>query len=408
MRLRLDLERQLARLNELGIALSSERDYDKLLARILREARAFTHAEAGTLYVVEGDALQIVAAQNQRLAPSDEDTYLPVLGVGNRLPLTPDSMAGYVGITGDVINLENVYQIPPGRPYRFDPRYDRRNEYRSQSMLLVPMRESDGTTLGVLQLINALDPRGQVVAFDPRWEDLVRSLASQAAVTLRNIRLTQQLKSAYSETIFRLSVAAEFKDEDTAAHIHRMAHYAGLIAQAVGLEHERIEMLLYAAPMHDVGKIGVHESILQKPGKLTPQEFEAMKAHTWIGSRIFEGSDVPVLQMSATIALTHHERFDGTGYPQGLRGDKIPIEGQIAGLADVFDALSSKRCYKPAFPVERCLQIIEEERNRQFHPDLADALLSRMDEVLTIRDHYAFIEQKKPADPPRQTADTST
>jgi len=174
----------------------------------------------------------------------------------------------------------------------------------------------------------------------------------------------------------------------------------------MGLEHDHTEMLLYAAPMHDVGKIGVHESILRKPGKLTPEEFEAMKQHTWIGSRIFEGSDVPVLQMSATIALTHHERFDGTGYPQGLRGDEIPIEGQVAGLADVFDALSSKRCYKPAFPIERCLQILEEERDRHFHPDLVDALLSRMDEALTIRDHYASIEQKGQPGPSPEAAGT--
>jgi putative two-component system response regulator len=386
-----DLKQQLARLNEIGIALSSERDYDKLLRAILREAREFTRAEAGTLYVIEGEAMLIVAAQNERLQQGEGQRCPVILGPHNRLPLTPHSMAGYVGITGQIVNLENVYQIPLGRPYSFDAEHDRRNNYRSRSMLVVPMTEPDGTILGVLQLINARDSAGQIASFTPEWEPLVRSLASQAAVTIRNVRLTQQLKGAYSDTIFRLSVVAEYKDEDTAMHIHRMAHYSGLIAQAMGFDRDRVETLLYAAPMHDVGKVGIREGILRKPGKLTPDEYEEMKQHTVLGARIFEGSNVPILKMSAAIALTHHERFDGSGYPQGLIGDAIPIEGQIVGLADVFDALSSKRCYKPAYPIEKCLEILEEQRGRHFQSDLLDAFLAHLDDVLIMRDHYSSI-----------------
>jgi HD-GYP domain-containing protein (c-di-GMP phosphodiesterase class II) len=383
------LEAQLARLNEIGIALSSERNYDTLLTKILQEARDFTRAEAGTLYCIEGKGLRIVAAQNERLAQPEEGRCPLVFGPDNRVPLTLDSMAGYVGITGEVVNLDNAYRIPDGHPYRFNAGYDQRNHYRSQSMLLVPLTEPDGATLGVLQLINARDADGTIIPFDPQWEGLVKSLASQAAVTLRNARLTRQLKAAYSDTIFRLSVAAEYKDEDTANHIHRMAHYSALIAQALGFPHDRTEMLLYAAPMHDVGKIGIRESILQKPGKLTPDEYEEMKQHTILGARIFEGSQVPVLQLSATIALTHHERLDGTGYPRGLRGDEIPIEGKIVALADVFDALASQRCYKPAYPLDKCLRILEEERGRAFDAELVNAFVSRLDDVLTIRDHYS-------------------
>lgn len=390
------LDEQLVRLNQIGIALSSERDYDTLLEKILREAREFTRAEAGMLYTVEGNVLKIVAAQNERLAQPDNRACPSMLPPDNRLPLTAGSVAGYVAITGEAINLENAYEIPPGRPYTFNPEYDRRSEYRSRSMLLVPLTEPDGAIIGVLQLINSRDADGEIVRFDPRWEALVTSLASQAAVTIRNVRLTQQLKAAYSDTIFRLSVAAEYKDEDTAMHIHRMAHYSALIAQALGFDENRIEMLRIAAPMHDVGKIGIREAILQKPGKLTPEEFEEMKQHTILGARIFEGSEVPVLQMSATIALTHHERFDGTGYPQGLCGDAISIEGQIVGLADVFDAVSSKRCYKAAYPIDRCLAILDEQRGRHFRSDLVAAFMSRLDDVLTLRDHYSSLDYSFP------------
>ena len=388
-----DLAERLARLTQIGIALSSERDYDRLLDRILQEAREFTNAEAGTLYCVEGKGLRIVAAQNDVLTQRDGDPNPSILGLDNRLPFTSDSMAGHVGITGEVINLEDAYQIPGDRPYRFNPEFDKRNDYHSQSMFLVPLIEPEGTILGVLQLINARAPDDSIVPFDPQCEDLVKSLASQAAVTLRNARLTEQLRAAYADTIFRLSVAAEYKDEDTANHIRRMAHYAALIAQGIGFDRDRTEMLLYAAQMHDVGKIGIRESILQKAGKLTPEEYEEMQQHTLLGARVFEETEVPVLRMSATIALTHHEKYDGTGYPQGLRGDEIPIEGRIAALADVFDALSSRRCYKPAFPVEKCLRILGQERGKHFDPDLVSAFLSRLDDVLTIRDHYSPTEE---------------
>jgi len=385
----ISLEEHLARLNRIGIALSSERDLDKLLATILQEARSFTRAEGGTVYSLEAGHLRFLATQNDAIERREGISRRASHLSERTLPLSRESMAGYVGLTGEVINLPDVYRIPADRPYRFNPEFDRRYQYRSQSMLMVPMKEPDGTILGVLQLINARDGGGAVVPFDPGWEELVLSLASQAAVAIRNVRLTEELKAAYLDTIFRLSVAAEYKDQETANHIRRMAHYSALVAEELGFEPDRIETLRYAAPMHDIGKIGVPESILQKPGRLTPEEFDQMKQHTVMGANIFEGTQVPVLQISASIALTHHEKHDGSGYPRGLRGEEIPIEGRITAVADVFDALSSNRCYKPAFPIERCLQILDEERGRHFHPDLVSAFMSRLADVLTIREHYS-------------------
>lgn len=384
-----NIEEHLARLNRIGIALSGERDLGRLLTTILQEAREFTHAEGGTLYSVEGDRLRFLTTQNDALDRRGDGTDYALHEAGRLMPLSRESMAGYVGLTGELINLEDVYLIPPDRPFRFNPEFDRRHQYRTTSMLMVPMKDADGNILGVLQLINALDPAGQVVPFDHRWEDLIMSLASQAAVAIRNVRLTEELKAAYMDTILRLSVAAEYKDTETANHIRRVAHYAAIIATELGLEPDRVEAIRCAAPMHDVGKIGIPESILQKPGKLTPDEYEAMKKHTVLGAHIFDGAEAMLLKTSAVVALTHHERYDGSGYPRGLKGSEIPIEGQIIALADVFDALSSPRCYKPAYPIKRCLEIITSECRHHFHPDVIRAFTNRMDDVLAVRARYS-------------------
>ena len=380
-----NLEQHLARLNEIGIALSSERDLKSLLEKILQEAREFTRAEGGTLYSVEGDVLRFRVSQNDVLTRRAGGAGTSVWFADKRLPLTRDSMAGYVGVTGEVINLADAYDIAPDKPYRFNPEFDRQSNYRTRSMLMVPMPEPNGRIIGVLQLINARGSDGSIVAFDQRYEGLVKSLASQAAVAVRNVRLTEELKKAYFETILRLAVAVEFRDDDTADHIRRMARYSVVIAEELGYEAERIELLRYAAPMHDVGKVGISDAILLNPRRLSPAEYEDMQRHTLIGAEILGGSDSPVLATSAEIALTHHEKYDGTGYPRGLAGDDIPGDGRVVALADVFDALSSKRCYKPAYPMERCLEIIREERGGHFDPDVVDAFLRRIDDIPRIQ-----------------------
>src|SRR3712207_1054394 len=159
----------------------------------------------------------------------------------------------------------------------------------------------------------------------------------------------------------RLSLAAEYRDDETARHIHRMSQYCGLLAERAGLGQERADLIRIASIMHDVGKIGIPDSILMKPGKLTAEERRKMCGHAEIGHQILAGSDSELLQIAATIALTHHERIDGKGYPQRLRGDAIPLEGRIAAIADVLDALTTDRVYRKAFPWPRALNMMREE-----------------------------------------------
>ena len=207
----------------------------------------------------------------------------------------------------------------------------------------------------------------------------VERKASQLREALR------RLQDASLDTIHRLARAAEYKDEHTGAHIQRMSRYAAAVARELGLGDERVEAVLYAASMHDVGKIGVPDQVLLKPGPLTDAEWAVMREHTEIGGRILQGSDAAFLRVGEAIALTHHERWDGAGYPGGLKEDEIPLEGRICALADVFDALGSKRPYKDPYPLDVCFRIVAEERGRQFDPEVVDAFFRVREEIEALR-----------------------
>lgn len=202
-------------------------------------------------------------------------------------------------------------------------------------------------------------------------------------------RLQADLRVAREETIVRLAKAAEFRDDETAAHLQRMSHYCFLIGHKSGLDEYTCEMLRIASPMHDVGKIGIPDHILLKPGRLTPDEYMIMKQHAEIGYQILSGSNSPLVKLAANIAHTHHEKWDGSGYPRGLTGDSIPIEGRIAAVADVFDALTSERPYKKAWPIEEAAGLLRKGRGAHFDPNLVDLFLDSMDEVLAIRDEFS-------------------
>ncbi len=206
----------------------------------------------------------------------------------------------------------------------------------------------------------------------------------QAAVILK----TAEIVTREQETITRLARAAEFRDPETGAHILRMAHYSQIIAQALGLDGETCERILTAAPMHDIGKVGTPDNILLKPGRLTPEEMQIMRQHPRIGHDILKGSSSPMIQMAAEIALTHHEKYDGSGYPDGKAGEAIPIVGRIVAVADVFDALTSPRPYKPAWTLEAALDFIREGRGSHFDPACVDAFLGLIPAVLEIRERF--------------------
>jgi response regulator RpfG family c-di-GMP phosphodiesterase len=221
-----------------------------------------------------------------------------------------------------------------------------------------------------------------------RAEDALRDAnhALEIRVRERTIdlrRVVAELDAAQIETVRRLSRAVEFRDQDTGAHIARISAFAALIARSAGLDAEHCGLIERASPLHDVGKVAIPDSVLLKPGPLTPAERSVIETHAETGHRLLEGSDSAVLQLAATIALTHHEHYDGGGYPRGLTGEGIPIEGRIVAIADVFDALTSDRVYRPAMTFDQAVAILRQGRGTQFDPVLLDLFLTDLNETLT-------------------------
>jgi len=217
-----------------------------------------------------------------------------------------------------------------------------------------------------------------------------RLLHDQKAVLEELVRQrTEQLHHTRLQIVQRLGRAAEYRDEETGNHILRMSHSCALLAGALGWREADCDLLLHASPMHDIGKIGIPDAILLKPGRFTPPEWEIMKTHAGIGAQLLEGDNSDLMVMARDIALSHHEKWDGSGYPNGLAGEAIPMAGRIAALADVFDALTSGRPYKLAWTVEAALDYVNEQRGRHFDPRLVDAFLGILPQVLAVRERFA-------------------
>jgi PAS domain S-box-containing protein len=233
-----------------------------------------------------------------------------------------------------------------------------------------------------------LDEQGRATAVCGISTDVTaqkEALRLRDELTAAQQQAIDELRLSRQETVERLAKAIELHDFSTGEHVDRMARISAFLATELGLDAERVHLLRVAAPMHDVGKIAISDEILRKPGPLTPKEREEMQRHTIVGQEILADSKSELLRVAATIALTHHEHFDGSGYPQGLAGEEIPLEGRIAAVADVFDALLSDRCYRPALTVARTMEIVEAGRGSQFDPRIVDLLIARLDEVLALR-----------------------
>jgi putative two-component system response regulator len=229
-----------------------------------------------------------------------------------------------------------------------------------------------------------------------KLSDATRKLTDQAAWLAESVRIaTQEVRERERETVMCLAKAAEHRDADTGMHILRMSHYARLIARQLGLPEADQELLLDAAAMHDIGKVGIPDRILLKPGNLDPDELSTMRQHALIGYDLLKGSTSPLLQAGAAIALGHHEKYDGSGYPQGLKGEDIPIFSRIVAVADVFDALSSARPYKRAWSLAEAANQLRAGRGGHFDPRCVDAFLEAWPEVLEISAKY-----KDPEVPP--------
>jgi putative two-component system response regulator len=376
---------------DIGIKLSSEQNLERLLELILKNARYITNADAGSLYLKEGIKLRFVISQNKTLEMKiGKDEFKNMLNP-HSIPISNKSIAGFSAKNKELLNIENVYRIK-NAPYCHDVKVDKKTGYKCQSMLTVPMLDRENSLVGVFQLINKRGPQ-KIIQFKKQDEELTEALSSQAAVAIRNAQLTEELKSAHLETIYMLGRAAEYKDEETGNHIKRVSEFSKAIAESLGMDEIFIETIYYASPLHDVGKIGIPDNILTKQSNLTKKEWKIMKNHTLLGYELLKDSPSIIIQVASEVAYTHHERWDGKGYPRGLSGDKIPISGRIVAIADFFDALTSTRPYrKEPFPMPKTLQMIREDREKHFCPNSTDAFFKVINKIKDI--HYSLFDKE--------------
>ncbi len=383
-------------LMQIGIELNQIHDFHLLMERILSEARHLLHSQAGTIFLREGDALRFAFFQNEPIANRTLTGETPHVS-SFRVPITDRSLAGWVCLTGQALHIPDCYRIPVESPYRFDSSFDQLLGYRTQTLIAMPLKNQSGKILGVIELINPMSRDGSLLAGFPEQDiQLLEHFASVATVAIERANLVEN-------TILRMIRMAEIRDPaETRRHIECVAAYSSVIfeewARRRGLEGSAFERqrdrLRTAAKLHDVGKIGISETLLNKPGRLDPAEFEEVKRHTRIGGEYFSHDPSDFDEAAREVALLHHEKWDGSGYPgvledgvlRGRRGEEIPLFARIVGLADVFDALSTHRCYKPAWSEEQVLQLIQSESGRHFDPELVEIFFMKLDSIRRFRD----------------------
>lgn len=238
-------------------------------------------------------------------------------------------------------------------------------------------------------LLSMKEARDDLNGYMEKLEETVTDRMSDLREALKKMSdAHRKTNRACLDTIECLGIAAEYKDEDTASHIFRMSNYCAVLSRGMGLSPDEVQTILRASPMHDVGKIGIADAILLKPGKLTGEEFDVMKTHAEIGRRILAGSSSELLKAGALIAISHHEKWDGSGYPKGVAGEEIPLWGRICAVADVFDALTSKRPYKDAFPNEKSYAILRDGIGSHFDPGIVEVFFEHLEEILAIQDKH--------------------
>jgi len=366
LRLRAD---RLAGLEQICLELVSERSLERLLALIMERVTQTLRAERSSLYLVE-------EREGERMLVTRVAQGTTEIGVA----IDESSIAGSVAATGEGIRLKDAYQDP-----RFDPEFDQRNDFRTRSVLAVPMRNRQGQVVGVTQAINKVGGE----TFTEEDEEILTAFSSQAAVAIENARYFEEQRRTFEGLVLGQAVAVDARDHLTSGHTLRVTEYAVQTGRQMGLLESELEILRYAALVHDQGKLSVPDYVLQKPGGLTPEEFSLMKSHaakTELVLNAVRHLFPRRMRRIPEIASQHHERLDGSGYPKGLKGEQIPLLARIIAVADVFDALTSKRHYREPAADADVLAILRQEVERNhLDANVVDALEAALPHLVETR-----------------------
>ncbi|MFC1852707.1 GAF and HD-GYP domain-containing protein [candidate division CSSED10-310 bacterium] len=400
----------LAHILSISQEITQIKDVDLLLEKILTEARMMSNADAGSIYVKKEDKLHFNFAQNEtlqrKLAPGKKLIFSRF-----SVPVNNQSIAGYVANNGKTVNIPDAYNLEKNLPFSFDQKYDELSCYHTHSILAFPLKTPQDEILGALQLINARDQKGDIIPFADEDEPFIMHFANAAAIALERAQMTRAI-------ILRMLRMSEMRDpKETGSHVNRVGAIAAEIyetwATNQGYSTTEIEkakdILRMTAMLHDVGKVAISDIILKKPARLNVDEFEIMKHHTFLGAKLFADSHTEFDKAAFFIALEHHERWDGNGYPGEVifervaqrqdfefvvnknkrkKGEEIHPFGRVVAIADVYDALSSKRVYKEAWDEATVMETIKSEAGKQFDPEMVKAFFEVFDVVRNIRELY--------------------
>ncbi len=385
--------------------LNHLKDVDTILDKILYEARMLARADAGSIFLVEEEKmLRFSYVQNDTLFKEDETNI--ALYTSRQEPISSHSIVGYAALTGETLIIDDAYHLSNTKPYSFNPAYDQKSGYKTVSMFTIPLGAFPDRLVGVMQLINARDENGRIADFSEEAEVYMPLFANHASMAIERGFMNREL-------ILRMMKMAELRDpHETGAHVQRVGAYCAEIYQRWalnrGVDRKKIkqtrDLLRLASMLHDVGKVGISDTILKKPARLTKEEHDIIKWHTIFGARLFHNKTSPLDEMSFEIALNHHEKWAGGGYPGKIndpydpaaklsmdfskQGNEIPVTARVTALADVFDALSSKRSYKDPWTDDKIFDVIESESGKHFDPELVEAFFQIFDIINAIREKY--------------------
>ncbi len=380
-------ETVVAIINTIG-ELNQLQDVDVILSSTLCEARALARADAGSIFLMRNGGLEFRHVQN--------DTIFGAKGAGvfqysdEVLPVNDSSIVGYAALTKEMVAIDDAYAIAPGLPYQFNASFDEKNSYRTVSILAVPLISRNHSLVGVMQLINAKDRQGRVISFSEQCKTLVPIFTNNAAAIIERGILNREL-------VLRMAKMAELHDpEETGAHVQRVSAFCAEIYQrwAENRQMPRWEIRRFrdiisqASMLHDAGKVGIPDAVLKKPGPLNDEEFALVKQHTVYGAKLFTSISSELDQVTYDIMLHHHERWNGSGYPDRRAGGQIPLAARITALADVFDALSSQRCYKQAWTAAAIHEEIRAKSGQDFDPDLVEVFFEITDILQAIQQKF--------------------
>jgi HD-GYP domain-containing protein (c-di-GMP phosphodiesterase class II) len=378
MKTDLSTEQLLKVIFEYAAKIANERNLDNVLMLMADMGKEIVVSDRCTVWLVEGDTIRT------RVAHGVPELKIPY-GAG---------LVGRAIAEGKPIFIDDAYTNVEYQDVLLNGalKTDQHTGYRTKALLVIPFRNNEGEVMGAYQAVNKMTAEA---VFSHRDVDNLTLAASYSGKSIESAMLAQEIEATQKEIIFTMGEIGESRSKETGNHVKRVAEYSYLIALGMGLSQDEAELLKMASPMHDIGKVAIPDSVLKKPGKLTDEEFDIMKSHTVIGYNLLKNSRRTLLKTAATVAYEHHEKWNGRGYPQGLKGEQIHLYGRITAIADVFDALGSDRVYKKAWELDRILNLFKEERGEHFDPRVVDAFMNKLPEIIRVRDEYKDILEEE-------------